>query len=58
MIALCAPSAAHAFCGLYINGGGGGGEMFHSAPRVVLMRQGTRTVLSMQNNDQGRRRLA
>jgi hypothetical protein len=43
--------AAHAFCGFYINGAGG--EMFNNATQVVLMRQGTRTVLSMQNNYQG-----
>jgi len=46
-----APAAAHAFCGFYINGAGG--EMFNNATQVVLMRQGTRTVLSMQNNYQG-----
>jgi len=46
-----APAAAQAFCGFYINGAGG--EMFNNATQVVLMRQGTRTVLSMQNNYQG-----
>ncbi len=45
------PSAAHAFCGFYINGAGG--EMFNNATQVVLMRHGTRTVLAMQNNYQG-----
>src|SRR5678815_2250949 len=35
----------------YINGAGG--EMFNNATQVVLMRSGTRTVLSMQNNYQG-----
>ena len=48
---LAAPGAAEAFCGFYINGAGG--EMFNNATQVVLMRQGTRTVLSMQNNYQG-----
>jgi len=48
---LCAPTVAHAFCGFYINGAGG--EMFNNATQVVLMRNGTRTVLSMQNNYQG-----
>src|SRR5258705_3024788 len=48
---LGAPTAAHAFCGFYINEAGG--EMFNNATQVVLMRQGTRTVLSMQNNYQG-----
>jgi MYXO-CTERM domain-containing protein len=42
---------ANAFCGFYINGAGG--EMFNNATQVVLMRAGTRTVLSMQNNYQG-----
>jgi MYXO-CTERM domain-containing protein len=49
--ALCAPTAAHAFCGFYINSDGG--EMFNNATQVVLMRAGTRTVLAMQNNYQG-----
>jgi MYXO-CTERM domain-containing protein len=53
-IALCTlslASPAHAFCGFYINGAGG--EMFNNATQVVMMRHGTRTVLSMQNNYQG-----
>jgi MYXO-CTERM domain-containing protein len=50
--ALCgAPSTADAFCGFYVNGAGG--EMFNDATQVVLMRMGTRTVLSMQNNYKG-----
>ncbi len=49
---LCfAPFAAHAFCGFYV--AGGGAELFNNATQVVLMREGTRTVLSMQNNYQG-----
>src|SRR5258705_7554965 len=48
---LCAPTTADAFCGFYINGAGG--EMFNNATQVVMMRQGTRTVLAMQNNYQG-----
>ena len=48
--ALAAPRA-EAFCGFYVNGAGG--EMFNDATQVVLMRHGTRTVLSMQNNYQG-----
>ncbi len=44
------PKAA-AFCGFYVNGAGA--EMFNGATQVVLMRKGTRTVLSMQNNYQG-----
>src|SRR5262245_23343335 len=50
-IGVAAPSTAHAFCGFYINGAGG--EMFNDATQVVLMRQGTRTVLAMQNNYKG-----
>ena len=42
---------AEAFCGFYINKTGG--EMFNDATQVVLMRMGTRTVLSMQNNYKG-----
>ncbi|MDP3506217.1 MAG: DUF2330 domain-containing protein [Myxococcales bacterium] len=45
------PFAAHAFCGFYV--AGGGAELFNNATQVVLMREGTRTVLSMQNNYQG-----
>jgi hypothetical protein len=43
--------AASAFCGFYV--AGGGAELFNNATQVVLMREGTRTVLSMQNNYQG-----
>jgi hypothetical protein len=45
------PSRAEAFCGFYIDGAGK--DMFNDATQVVLMRQGTRTVLSMQNTYQG-----
>ena len=47
---LLAP-AAQAFCGFYV--GGADAELFNNATMVVLMRDGTRTVLSMQNNYQG-----
>jgi hypothetical protein len=43
--------AAHAFCGFYVSGGGA--ALFNDATQVALMRQGTRTVLSMQNDYQG-----
>ncbi|MEO8707136.1 MAG: DUF2330 domain-containing protein [Kofleriaceae bacterium] len=43
--------AASAFCGFYINGSDK--KMFNDATQVVLMRQGTRTVLSMQNDFRG-----
>ena len=48
---LLLPRAASAFCGFYV--GGAGAEMFNNATQVVLMRDGLRTVLTMQNNYQG-----
>jgi len=45
------PRTASAFCGFYINGAGS--EMFNDATQVVMMRKGTRTVLSMQNDYKG-----
>src|SRR5262245_5261379 len=50
--ATCASAgAAHAFCGFYVSGSGE--KMFNDATNVVLMRDGTRTVLSMQNDYKG-----
>src|SRR5437763_11500668 len=46
-----AAGAAHAFCGFYVSGSGE--KMFNDATQVVLMRDGTRTVLSMQNDYKG-----
>ncbi|MFZ5442509.1 MAG: DUF2330 domain-containing protein [Myxococcota bacterium] len=51
LAAALVPAAAHAFCGFYV--AGGGAELFNNATQVALMRDGTRTVLSMQNNYQG-----
>ena len=48
---LLAPRVADAFCGFYV--AGSDQKMFNDATQVVLMRQGTRTVLSMQNNYKG-----
>ena len=48
---LAGTSTARAFCGFYV--GGAGAKMFNNATEVVLMRHGTTTVLSMQNNYQG-----
>ncbi len=48
---LSAPLAAAAFCGFYV--GGAGADLFNNATKVVLMRDGTLTVLSMQNDYQG-----
>jgi len=46
-----APGTARAFCGFYVDGSGT--KLFNHATQVVMMRDGTRTVLSMQNNYQG-----
>src|SRR5690348_17991299 len=46
-----AAQSAHAFCGFYVSGSGD--KMFADATQVVLMRDGTRTVLSMQNDYKG-----
>src|SRR3954466_14711370 len=48
---LAQADAAHAFCGFYVSGSGE--KMFNDATNVVLMRDGTRTVLSMQNDYKG-----
>src|SRR6187402_2047645 len=48
---LGAPSAADAFCGFYV--AGSDQQLIADATQVVLMRKGTRTVLSMQNNYKG-----
>ena len=44
-------STANAFCGFYV--GGAGIKLFNNATMVVMMREGARTVLSMQNNYEG-----
>ena len=49
--AVAVPSAADAFCGFYVSGADT--KLYNNATQVVLMRDGTRTVLSMQNNYQG-----
>ena len=46
-----APQRAEAFCGFYVSGADA--RLYNNATNVVLMRDGTRTVLSMQNNYQG-----
>ena len=51
LAALSAAPAAPAFCGFYV--AGADAKLFNNATMVVLMREGTRTVLSMQNNYQG-----
>ncbi len=44
-------SDAAAFCGFYV--AGGDAKLFNEATQVVLMRHGTKTALSMQNNYEG-----
>ncbi|MEM9073578.1 MAG: DUF2330 domain-containing protein [Myxococcota bacterium] len=46
-----ATSTAHAFCGFYV--GSADARLTNHATEVVLMREGTRTVLSMRNDYQG-----
>jgi hypothetical protein len=50
---LCAstPQIAHAFCGFYVSGANEG--LYNDATQVVLMRDGKRTILSMQNHYDG-----
>ena len=45
---LLAPRVADAFCGFYV--AGGDAKLYNNATVVVMLRDGTRTVLSMQNN--------
>ncbi|MBX3154754.1 MAG: DUF2330 domain-containing protein [Deltaproteobacteria bacterium] len=51
-VALAAQAAtSDAFCGFYVSNSGD--KLFADATQVVLMRDGTRTVLSMQNDYKG-----
>src|SRR5215472_18093387 len=45
------PHDAAAFCGFYVSGADA--KLFNNATLVVMMRDGQRTVLSMQNNYEG-----
>ena len=51
LLLLFIPQLAHAFCGFYVTGSDQ--QLAADATQVVLMRKGTRTVLSMQNNYKG-----
>jgi hypothetical protein len=51
LLGLAAPSGASAFCGFYVSGAES--ELYNRATMVVMMRDGTRTVLSMQNAYEG-----
>lgn len=48
---LSTPREAEAFCGFYV--AGADADLYNNATMVVLMRDGTRTVLSMANNYEG-----
>jgi len=48
---LATPAPGRAFCGFYV--GGADSTLFANATMVVLLRDGNRTVLSMQNDYQG-----
>ena len=50
-LAALLPSPAAAFCGFYVSGGEA--ELFADATMVVMMRDGTNTVLSMRNDYRG-----
>ena len=50
-IGLLVPNQTSAFCGFYV--AGADSRLFNDATIVVLMRDGTRTVVSMQNAYQG-----
>jgi hypothetical protein len=50
-VTLLASADASAFCGFYVSGADT--KLFNDATNVVLMRDGTRTVLSMQNAYKG-----
>ncbi|MEM7608547.1 MAG: DUF2330 domain-containing protein, partial [Myxococcota bacterium] len=50
-LSLLQPGSASAFCGFYV--GGADASLYNDATMVVLMREGTRTVLSMQNTYAG-----
>jgi MYXO-CTERM domain-containing protein len=51
LFVVAAMRSAHAFCGFYVSGADA--KLTNNATQVVLMRDGTRTVLSMQNGYQG-----
>ena len=48
LAALLAPSAASAFCGTYV--GGAGSELYNAKSEIVVVREGTRTTLTLVND--------
>jgi hypothetical protein len=51
LVSAIAPQSADAFCGFYV--GGGSADLFSNATQAVMMREGNRTILSIQNDFQG-----
>ena len=51
LVALAVPLRAHAFCGFYV--GKAGAELYNHASKVVLVRDGKHTVLTMNNDFEG-----
>lgn len=51
LVLLATPARSRAFCGFYV--GGAGSSLYANATMVVLLRDGNRTILSMQNDYQG-----
>ncbi|MBS2026659.1 MAG: DUF2330 domain-containing protein [Deltaproteobacteria bacterium] len=51
LVALAVPRPAHAFCGFYV--GKAGAELYNHASKVVLVRDGKHTVLTMNNDFEG-----
>ncbi len=51
LLVVTAPRVASAFCGFYVSGADT--KLLAEATQVVLMREGTRTVLAMQNDYKG-----
>jgi hypothetical protein len=51
LLFLCAASAAHAFCGFYV--ARGDARIFNRASKVVVARDGDRTVVTMASDFQG-----
>ena len=51
LVSLARPAPSRAFCGFYV--GGADRSLYANATMVVLLRDGNRTVLSMQNDYEG-----
>lgn len=50
-LSLALPAAGLAFCGFFVSGADAG--LYNDASQVVLMRQGTRTIMTMSNTYRG-----